>query len=81
MPAIAKMSTGDEENVMLTLTPTILEQEGKKQFVILPYSEFEALQEELQNYYDLKALRQAKKEEGDAPTVSLDEARRALGLG
>jgi PHD/YefM family antitoxin component YafN of YafNO toxin-antitoxin module len=32
---------------MLTLTPTVLEQEGKKQFVILPYSEFEALQEEL----------------------------------
>jgi len=65
---------------MLTLTPTVLEQEGKKQFVILPYSEFEALQEELQDYYDLKGLRKAKKAEGDAPTVSLEEARRALGL-
>lgn len=71
---------GSEENIMLTLTPTVLEQEGKKQFVILPYSEFEALQEELQDYYDLRELRQAKKEEGNIPTVSLDEARRALGL-
>lgn len=66
---------------MLTLTPTVLEQEGKKQFVILPYSEFEALQEELQEYYDLKSLRAAIKEEENAPTVGLDEARRAVGLG
>ena len=65
---------------MLTLNPTILEQEGKKQFVILSYSEFTALQEELQDYYDLKALRQAKKKEGNAPTISLEEARLALGL-
>ena len=65
---------------MVTLHPNILEQEGKKQFVVLPYSEFIALQEELQDFYDLKELREAKKEEGDAPTLSFEEAKKELGL-
>ena len=65
---------------MVTLHPNILEQEGQKQFVVLPYSEFIALQEELQAFYDLKELREAKKEEGDAPTISLEEAMKELGL-
>jgi PHD/YefM family antitoxin component YafN of YafNO toxin-antitoxin module len=65
---------------MVTLHPNILEQEGKKRFVVLPYSEFIALQEELQDYYDLKELREAKKEEGDAPTLSFEEAKKELGL-
>ncbi len=65
---------------MVTLHPNILEQDGKKQFVILPYSEFIALQEELQDLYDLKELRKAKKEERDAPTLNFEEAKRELGL-
>ena len=50
---------------MLTLHPNILEHEGQKQFAVLPYHEFLAIQEELQDFYDLKALRKAKQEEGD----------------
>jgi PHD/YefM family antitoxin component YafN of YafNO toxin-antitoxin module len=65
---------------MMILHPNILEQEGKKQFVVLAYSEFIALQEELQDYYDLKELREAKNEEGDAPTASFEEAKKELGL-
>lgn len=65
---------------MLDLHPNFLEQEGKKQFVVLPYSEFVALQEELQDYYDLKELREAKKEEQDAPSISFEEAKKELGL-
>jgi hypothetical protein len=49
-------------------------------YVILPYTEFAAIQEELEDYYDLKALREAQKEEANAPTISLEEARLALGL-
>ncbi len=64
---------------MFTLHPSILEQEGK-QFAVLPYNEFLALQEELQDYYDLKELRAAKKAEANAPTLSFDEAKKALGL-
>ena len=65
---------------MVTLHPNILELEGEKQFVVLPYSEFIALLEELQDFYDLKELREAKKEEGDAPTLSFEEAKKELGL-
>lgn len=65
---------------MMTLHPNILEQEGKKQFVVIPYSEFIALQEELQDFYDLKELRKAKNEEGSAPALSFDAAKKELGL-
>ncbi|MCZ7673285.1 MAG: type II toxin-antitoxin system Phd/YefM family antitoxin [Chloroflexi bacterium] len=63
---------------MFTLHPNFLEQDGKKQFVVLPYAEYVALQEELQDFYDLKALRTAKEEEQDAPTLSFEEAKRNL---
>ncbi len=65
---------------MVTLHPSILEQEGHKQFVVLPYSEFIVLQEELQDFYDLKELREAKKKEGNAPTLNFEDAKKELGL-
>ena len=65
---------------MLTLHPNVLEQDGKKQFVILPYSEFIEIQELLQDFYDLKDLREAREQEKDAPTLSLEEAKKELGL-
>lgn len=65
---------------MITLHPNFLEQDGKKQFVVLPYTEYVALQEELQDFYDLKALRAAKEEDQDAPTLSFEETKKELGL-
>ncbi|VAW34463.1 hypothetical protein MNBD_CHLOROFLEXI01-5137 [hydrothermal vent metagenome] len=65
---------------MVILHPNILEQDGHKQFVVLPYNEFIALQEELQDYYDLKDLRAAMEVEQDSPTVSFEEAKKELGL-
>ncbi len=65
---------------MLTLHPNVLEQDGKKQFVVLPYSEFIEIQELLQDFYDLKDLREAREQEKDAPTLSLEEAKKELGL-
>ena len=65
---------------MITLRPKILEKDGKKQFVVLTYEEFMRMQEELQDYEDLKALRKAKQEEADAPTVDLEKAKKELGL-
>ncbi len=44
----------------MTLHPQIIEKEGKKEFVILPYEEFIAIKEEWENYEDLKDLREAK---------------------
>jgi hypothetical protein len=65
---------------MVTLHPSFLERDGKKAFVVLPYEEFLVLEEEMQSFEDLKALRAAKAEEAGAPTVSLSEARTELGL-
>jgi PHD/YefM family antitoxin component YafN of YafNO toxin-antitoxin module len=65
---------------MLTLHPNILEKDGKKEFAILPYNEFESIAEELADYEDLKDLRSAKAKEGAAQTKSLLEVRTALGI-
>ena len=65
---------------MIELHPKFLEQEGKKQFVVLAYKEFISIQEELADYEDLKELRKAKKTEKDAPIISLEDAKKELGL-
>jgi len=65
---------------MITIRPKILEKNGKKEFVVLTYEEFLKIQEELEDYEDLKELRKAKQEEADAPTIDLEEAKKQLGL-
>lgn len=64
----------------LKLHPEYLVKDGKKQFVVLHYEEFEALQELLTDAQDLIDLRQAKEAEGDAPTTPLEDVKRLLGL-
>jgi hypothetical protein len=64
---------------MIKLNPNILIKNGKK-FVILSYEEFRKVEEALMNFEDLKDLHKAKAEEGNAPTISLDEAKRQLGI-
>jgi PHD/YefM family antitoxin component YafN of YafNO toxin-antitoxin module len=65
---------------MFDLHPNILEHDGKKAFVVLPYEEFLIMEEELQEYEDIKQLRSAKLSETDAPTTPLSEVKRELGL-
>jgi prevent-host-death family protein len=65
----------------LKLHPEFLTKNGKKEFVVLPYEEFEALQELLMDARDLIDLRAAKAAEGTEPTVPLDEVKKQLGLG
>ncbi len=65
---------------MVAIHPNILEHDGQKAFVVLPYEEFLMLEEELQQFEDLKQLRQAKAEEADSPTVSLDAVKKELDL-
>jgi PHD/YefM family antitoxin component YafN of YafNO toxin-antitoxin module len=65
---------------MVSIHPNILERDGKKAFVILPYEEFVLIEEELQDYDDLKALRAAKAEEANAPSIPLSEVKKDLGL-
>ena len=63
----------------LKLHPEFLEKNGKKEFVVLTYEEFTALQEVLEDAQDLLTLRAAKAAEGDSPTLSLDELKAELG--
>lgn len=66
---------------MMDLNPQVLEKDGKKEFVVLSYEEFLKIQEELENYEDLRILREAKQKEGNAPTISLQDAKKKLHLG
>ncbi len=63
---------------MVTLNPQIIEKNGKKEYAVLPYDEFLKVQEELLDYEDLRCLREAKRAEGKAPTISLEEVRRRI---
>ena len=60
---------------MMTLHPKILEKNGNKEFVILSFEEFQSIQDELQDYEDLKLLRQAKQAEHNVDGLSLAEAQ------
>jgi hypothetical protein len=64
----------------ITLHPEILSKNGKKEFVVLPYEEFLALQELLDDVEDLLELRAAKQEGGSEPSLSLADAKKELGL-
>ena len=65
---------------MIDLHPNFLEKDGKKAFAVLPYEEFKKIQEALEDLEDLKTLRQAKIEQADEPTVSLEKAREILDI-
>lgn len=64
----------------MELHPQILEKDGKKEFVILTYEEYERIAETLADYDDLRELREAKNLEHDAETQSLKDVRTALGI-
>ncbi len=65
---------------MLTIHPNILERDGKKAFAVLPYEEFVMIEEELQEYEDLKELGAAKAAEAGEPSNSLQDVKKELGL-
>ncbi|HEV3470452.1 MAG TPA: hypothetical protein VG148_14100 [Pyrinomonadaceae bacterium] len=58
------------------LHPEILTKNGRKEFAVLPYEEFLALQEWLEDLEDLVDLRAAKESEHGAPAVPLAELER-----
>lgn len=65
---------------MITLHPEFLKKEGRNEFVVLPYEEFVALQELLEDAEDVLDLRTAKQEEKDKPSVSIENVKKELGL-
>ena len=66
---------------MIELHPEFLTKDGKKEFAVLPYEEFVALQGVLADAADLIDLREAKAQESSAASIPLIEVKDLLGLG
>jgi hypothetical protein len=64
----------------MLLHPQVIEKEGKKEFVILPYEEFLQIQEALEAFEDLSELREEREESADTPSRSLREIGKELGF-
>jgi hypothetical protein len=57
----------------------IIKKNGKKEDVVLPYEEYLRIQEELENYQDLRRLREAKESEKGAATIGMAELKKRIG--
>ncbi len=64
---------------MVSLRAQIIKKNGKKEYAVLPYEEFLRVQEELEDYEDLRCLREAKEIESAAPTIGLAELKKKIG--
>ncbi|CAN5720858.1 MAG: type II toxin-antitoxin system Phd/YefM family antitoxin [Gammaproteobacteria bacterium] len=64
---------------MIELHPQVIEKDGKKEFAVLPYDEFVRVQEELEDYEDLRQLREAKEQDKEALAITLAELKKELG--
>ncbi len=62
------------------LHPQIAEKNGKKESVILPFNEYIALREWIEDMEDLLELREAKRAEGNVAGRPLEEVAKDLGL-
>ena len=56
----------------------IIKKDGRKEFAVLAYADFLKIQEDLEDYEDLRCLREAKESERKAPTVGLPDLKRSL---
>lgn len=65
---------------MIPLHPQFIIKNGKKEFAVIPYEEFAALQALIADMEDLMDLRAAKKEDGERPSVPLAEVKKMLEL-
>ena len=65
---------------MAKLKPEIWSKNGKKQFVLLPYEEYTAMRERLEDAEDLRLLTESKKRQAGSPTISLEEMEHRLGI-
>jgi len=63
---------------MIEVHPELLRKNGQIEFVVLPYEEYQALQELLSDYQDLLDLRAAKDSEFDKSTTSFSDVKNEL---
>ena len=65
---------------MLKLQPEVWSRGGKKEFVILPYKQYQELCERLEDAVDFRLLEESKRRQANAPTISHEEMMRRLGM-
>ena len=59
--------------LLMSIHPQVIEKNGVKEFVVLPYEEFLAIRDELEDYEDLKVLRREKSESSLQLSRPLDD--------
>ena len=65
---------------MIELHPAILKRDGKEQFAVLPYEEYIALRDLIEDAEDVLALRKAKQEDTGEPGIPLEEVMKRFGM-
>jgi len=65
---------------MFEIQHEIIEKDGKKKFAVLPYEEFVRVRDELEEFEDLRQLRESREQERDAPACSIEDAKKQLGI-
>jgi len=63
----------------MSIHPQIIEKDGKKEFIVLPYEEFLRVQEALEDYDDLRTLRDEKVSSANEPNRALDDVLEDIG--
>ncbi len=63
----------------MSIHPQIIEKDGRKEFAVLPYEEFVRIQEELEDYEDLRTLRDEKAVSAGEPARPLRDILSELG--
>jgi hypothetical protein len=63
---------------MIAPKAQIIKKDGKREFAIIPYADFLRMREQLEDYEDLRCLREARKLEKKSPTVGLSALKRDL---
>jgi PHD/YefM family antitoxin component YafN of YafNO toxin-antitoxin module len=58
----------------------VLEKDGKKEFVILPWEDYVRIQEMLEDYEDLRELRKTKEESKGQKPIPFEKAVKSLKL-
>ena len=62
------------------MTAQIIERAGKKEFAVIPYRQYVKMQEALEDYHALKALRNAKRDPKNQKGQPFEKVARKLGL-
>lgn len=62
------------------MTAQIIEKAGKKEFAVIPYRQFVKMQDALEDYHALKALRKAKADPKNQRSRPFAEVAQELGL-